>query len=641
MTKKKAEIPHDLIIHPGKTIAEMLELHEITQTELAARTGVSAAYVCNVIGGKKDISAKFAVGLEYALGVSKLFWLKLQANYDAELLKIKEAESITEEEIDVYNEIKEVIEYLQQSEVVPICKEKKEVILAVRKVLQVSNLVNLKDVIIAGGFRLKTNTGVNPAVLGAWSRLCQIAGIEQGTNGERLKEKEHQSIEWKESWQDEYLKWVCGYANAYGGIIYIGTDDNGNVVGIENARDLLEKIPNKITNTMGIIADVNLLRKGNLEYLQIVVEKYPSLISYHGKYYYRSGSTMREITGKELERALLKTHGRTWDSVSIPRLAVSDLKQEAIQLFKEKAVKRGRLTKEEVSVETSILLDNLHLFDDEGYLIRAAMLAFYRDPEKWVTGSYIKIGYFGKSDADLVYQDEVHGPLLEQIDRTVDLVYTKYMKALIFYEGIQRVEQFMFHKDAFREILLNAVVHKDYSSCNPIQISVYENKIYIWNDGEMPSELDSTEKLFMKHSSKPYNPKLANVFFKSGMIEAWGRGFDKIKEACELYNGPLPEYEITKSGVMVLCRACDKYLELLRDDGRYLVQVEKDSEQDIIDAIIEYCKVPRSAKEIVEHFKFSNRLFLKRKYLDKLIERKILQMTTPDKPSSRNQKYYS
>lgn len=378
-----------------------------------------------------------------------------------------------------------------------------------------------------------------------------------------MKEKEHQSIEWKESWQDEYLKWICGYANAYGGTIYIGTDDDGNVVAIDNAKDLLEKIPNKITDTMGIIADVNLLYKEELEYLEIVVDKYPSLISFHGKYYYRSGSTMREITGKELERTLLKSQGRTWDGVPLPKLSVSDLKQDAIQLFKKKALKRGRLTKEEVSVEDSILMDNLHLIDEDGYLIRAAMLAFYKEPERWVTGSYIKIGYFGKSDSDLQYQDEVHGPLIEQVDKTVDLVYTKYMKALIDYEGIQRVEQFMFHKAAFREILLNAIVHKDYSSCNPIQISIYEDKIYIWNDGEMPPNLNTTEKLFMKHSSKPYNPKLANVFFKSGMIEAWGRGFEKIKEACGLYDGPLPEYEINEAGIMVLCKACDKYLKLL------------------------------------------------------------------------------
>ena len=104
-------------------------------------------------------------------------------------------------------------------------------------------------------------------------------------------------------------------------------------MGIDNARDLLERIPNKITDTMGIIVDVNLLYKGELEYLQIIVDKYPSLISFRGKYYYRSGSTMREITGKELERALLKTQGRTWDGVPLPKLTVADLKQDAIQFI--------------------------------------------------------------------------------------------------------------------------------------------------------------------------------------------------------------------------------------------------------------------------------------------------------------------
>ena len=267
----------------------------------------------------------------------------------------------------------------------------------------------------------------------------------------------------------------------------------------------------------------------------------------------------------------------------IPKLQVTDLRREAVELFKEKALRRHRLTEEETRVDDTILMENLHLIDEEGYLIRAAMLAFYKDPEKWVTGSYIKIGYFGNSDSDLKYQDEVHGSLIEQIDKTVDLVYTKYLKALIYYDGIQRIEQFMFPQEAFREILLNAVVHKDYSACNPIQISVYEDRIYIWNDGEMPSELDSAEKLFEKHSSKPYNPKLANVFFKSGMIEAWGRGFDKIKEACAKYDGRLPEYNISASGIMVLCKACDKYLELLNaEEDLYLGQSDQDNDQAVM-----------------------------------------------------------
>jgi ATP-dependent DNA helicase RecG len=215
------------------------------------------------------------------------------------------------------------------------------------------------------------------------------------------------------------------------------------------------------------------------------------------------------------------------------------------------------------------------------------------------------------------------------------------LKALIDYEGIQRVEQFMFHKEAFREILLNAIVHKDYSSCNPIQISVYEDKIYIWNDGEMPPNLDSADKLFMKHSSKPYNPKLANVFFKSGMIEAWGRGFEKIKEACGLYDGPLPEYEINESGIMVLCRACDKYLELLRDDCQHSNHYPDQSGQDMNKSIVDFCKEPRSVQEIMDKFTFDSRTSFRRKYLTPMLEKGVLKMTIPEKPSSKKQKYFS
>lgn len=446
---------------------------------------------------------------------------------------------------------------------------------------------------------------------------------------------EHQTIERKESWQDEYLKWICGYANAYGGILYIGKDDDGNIVGIKNSRQLLEKLPNKITDMMGIIVDVNLKFEGKLEYIEIIVDKYPSLISFRGKYYYRSGSTMREITGKELDKAMLKLQGKTWDGVPLPRIKIEDLKQDAIKLFKKKAVERGRLTEEAVRVSDIILMEDLHLVDEDDHLLRAAMLAFYEDPEKWVTGSYIKIGYFGKSDSDLLYQDEVHGPLIEQVDKTVDLIYTKYLKALIDYKGIQRVEQYMFHRDAFREILLNAIVHKDYSGCNPIQISVYEDKMYIWNDGAMPTNLTSTEKLFQKHSSKPYNPKLADIFFKSGMIEAWGRGFDKIKEACQKYDGPLPEYDISEDGIMVLCKACDKYLKLLsitdtdktsvKNNDRSLTEVLSEREVKRFASILEYMKEhDRLTNKIGRELTGKSESSVKR-YLNRLCEVGILR----------------
>ena len=382
----------------------------------------------------------------------------------------------------------------------------------------------------------------------------------------KTTKKETQVIEFKQSWRDEYLEWICGYANAYGGTLYVGRADDGAPVGVAKAKTLMESIPCKITDTMGIIADVNLLNEGGKDVIEIKVEKYPSLISYHGKYFYRSGTTMRTISGKELDKLILKQQGLTWDSVPVSKLKIGDLDSNAIRYFKNEAVKRSRLSRDAVKVSRDLLMRNLRLVDDDGYLTRAAMLAFYPDPERWVTGAYVKIGYFESSDSDLRYQDEIHGPVIEQAAKVVDLVYTKYLKALISYEGITRIERFMFSRDAFREIVLNAIVHKDYSSCNPIQISVYPDKIYVWNNGNMPKNLDSAEKLFDKHSSEPFNPNLAQVFFKSGLIEAWGRGFDKIRAGCEEYGGELPAYEISENGIMVLCKACPSYLEMLENE---------------------------------------------------------------------------
>jgi len=100
-------------------------------------------------------------------------------------------------------------------------------------------------------------------------------------------------------------------------------------------------------------------------------------------------------------------------------------------------------------------------------LKRAAILLFHSNPEIFVTGSYIKIGFFATDD-DLKFQDEIHGNLIEQIEKTMDLLFTKYIKAIISYEGINRVEKFEYPKDAVREALLNAIAHKDFSGGAPI-----------------------------------------------------------------------------------------------------------------------------------------------------------------------------
>ena len=174
MAAKKTGISLDLIIHPGETIADVLEERGLTQVELAARTGVTPAYISNVISGKKNISANFAMSLEYALGVPKSFWLNLQANYDAELLEYNEEHTITEEEKNVRKKLSEIIKYLRVIAKIPEKQTTNDNILSLRNVFQVSNLCNLKDLVPSGAFRLATSKTVDPYILGAWLRICQI-----------------------------------------------------------------------------------------------------------------------------------------------------------------------------------------------------------------------------------------------------------------------------------------------------------------------------------------------------------------------------------------------------------------------------------------------------------------------------------
>ncbi len=132
----------------------------------------------------------------------------------------------------------------------------------------------------------------------------------------------------------------------------------------------------------------------------------------------------------------------------------------------------------------------------------------------------------------------------------MDLLFAKYIKAEISYEGINRIERYEYPRDAVREALFNAVAHKDYSGGVPIQISVYSDKIIFWNEGQLPENW-TIETLPTKHPSKAYNPDIANALFRSGYIESWGRGTLKMIRECELAGLPKPVYFYDMSGFFV------------------------------------------------------------------------------------------
>ena len=421
-----------------------------------------------------------------------------------------------------------------------------------------------------------------------------------------MNDKEKQNIEWKQTWKEDYLKWICGFANAQGGKIYIGKNDDGTVTGITNAKKLLEDIPNKVRDVLGIIVDVNLYSEENKDYLEIVTlpSSYP--VNYKGEYHYRSGSTKQLLKGAALTQFLFEKTGITWDSIPLDNLSADDFWRDSFDIFRKQAILSKRMDEKDLNMTNEQLLDSLGLIKD-GKILRAGMMLFHQNPEKWINGAYIKIGFF-ESDSEISYMDEIHGSLISQADKVIDLIFTKYLKANISYEGVTRIETYPFPKAAIREAVYNAIVHKNYATQIPIQISIYKDKLYISNDCILPSGW-TVETLMGKHRSKPFNPNIANGFFRAGFIETWGRGIEKICEACRNYGTTLPEYTVYPEDIMIKFEALNTAKNIAKNIAKNTANSSKNKIEENTPIILGFLKqYPKTTqKNIIENLNISKR----------------------------------
>ena len=359
---------------------------------------------------------------------------------------------------------------------------------------------------------------------------------------------EDQNIEWKENWRDEFLKWICGFANAKGGKIIIGKNDKGEAIGVENPKRLMDDIPNKIQTHLGIICDVDLIKSESKYIIEIDVKPYDVPISYQGKYFYRSGSTKQELKGNPLNEFLLKKAGKTWDDVIEPRATFEDIDPSAIEAFKKGAAASKRLPFIQDETDIGQILDNL-LLTENNQLKRSAVLLFGKNPCRFFINAYVKIGRFGKSDDDLRFQEVVEGNAFQLADKVLETLDRKFFISPISYQGLHRIEGWEYPYEAIRETVLKSIIHRNYMGA-PIQISVYNDKLMVWNEGKLPDGI-TFEDLRKKHTSRPHNPILAGAFFKGGLIEAWGRGTLKIIDECKKSGLPEPLIEPMFGGISV------------------------------------------------------------------------------------------
>lgn len=225
------------------------------------------------------------------------------------------------------------------------------------------------------------------------------------------------------------------------------------------------------------------------------------------------------------------------------------------------------------------------------------------------------------------------------------------------YEGNQRTETKMITRGILRELLLNAINHKNYATGVPIQVSVYEDKIEIFNMGSWSKRVPTDERIYEKHESVPYNPKIADVSFRSGDVESWGRGFLRIKTECNKINASLPMIDAENGGVSVRATGCEKYMSLLRygqygQVGADGVWRNKESDDELKHSsvligmdvkeyarLMEYLEIPRSRRDIQEFCGYKSRDSFMKNILYPLIELGKINLLLPDKPKSPKQKY--
>jgi ATP-dependent DNA helicase RecG len=361
-----------------------------------------------------------------------------------------------------------------------------------------------------------------------------------------MNTEETQNVEYKQSWRDEYLKWICGFANAQGGQIFIGVDDKGVVTGIEDYKKLMDDIPNKAVNHLGVVVDVNLRKQTNKYYIEIIVPVSNVPIAYHGVYHYRSGSTKQELKGIALQNLLLKKMGKRWEDMPLEGISVNDLNESTIQSFVSKAIGKERIPLDARKISTELLLKNLSLITEQGQLTNAAILLFGKSVARVAVTASFKIGRFGKSSHDLLFQDIIETNIFDMPDKVMEALKAKYLIRPISYKGLERLEPLEYPEAALREAVLNAIIHKDYSSTYTF-LRVYDDRLHLWNPGVLPEEL-TIEELKKDHSSYPRNRNIANVFFKAGYIESWGRGTNKIIDACREAGLPEPVIEEEQGG---------------------------------------------------------------------------------------------
>lgn len=356
-----------------------------------------------------------------------------------------------------------------------------------------------------------------------------------------LESGESETVEFKESFNDEALETIGAFANARGGLLLLGIKNSGEKCGFQIGKKTLEDIANRIQEVMDPRIQPSLSYytiEGKKILIVQVVPSSGSPVSVRGRYFRRVGRTNQRMSHEEIMQRLIAKTGSSWDAHIENKATLSDLSSDHIQQFLVAVREKGRLpipnraSEEEVLRKLGLIRDNKPT--------RAALLLFGNNPQYFFPSAFLKMGRF-RSPTHIVDDRESYGTLNQQLAGAMSWFRERLETEFIITGQPERDVQWEYPLKAIREAVTNSLCHRDYTSLAHNQIRLYDDHLEIWNAGSLPTAL-TPEALFQEHDSIPRNRKIADAFFVAGLIEQWGSGTLRIVEELETANLPAPKF---------------------------------------------------------------------------------------------------
>ena len=475
-----------------------------------------------------------------------------------------------------------------------------------------------------------------------------------------VKEGEGPALEFKRSTGElkEGMQTLCAFLNGSGGMVLFGVRPEGTIEGQAVSDQTLRDVA-QAADRFEPPAHVSIHRikvKAGRELVLAAVEGGVDMrpFTYEGRSYERVGSTTRRMPQAKYERLLVERgHAkRRWENLPAEGLALKDLDRKEILRTRELAIQQSRISPD-TRRDIGEILDRLGLRANS-VLTQAAQMLYGKRFLPDYPQCLLKMGRFRGTEitGEIVDNRQEHMNAFAMVREGMAFLERTMPLGARFPEGkIFREDRFPVPLDALREILLNAVMHRDYSHYSGyVAIVVFDDRIEIRSYGRLPNGI-TVKQLSGRHDSKPTNPLIAGAFHRTGAVEVWGRGTNRVIAMCKQHGAPPPAFEERQGFLIVTFKA-----QLVAEGAAEAPGVQSGQSRDqttaqvtaqvggqvtgqVAEQVLRFCQTPRKASEIRELLHLKHRETFTDNYLRPLLEKGWLEPTIPSKPRSRMQRY--